>query len=367
MRRHLLILLLLVVPLAGCGKKGPPRPPLPPYPVAAQAAQARQAGDMVELMFHLPAQRRDGRDIEDFRGMKIFRQVAQVSEEGAEPVPTSRRPPVREQEPVKILTGPELADLVPGGTFWLRESVAGALGEHDPHARYRLTYTARYLLKGSGWSPPTRPITLLSGARVPAPSDLRAATRNDGVALAWTSAGDGLVTAIYRRDPGGAFPFQPMNVAPPGQESFTDPTVAVGRTYIYGVRATWQNEPGAPMSDMDAQVEILMEDHFPPAPPEDLQALVRPGGVDLFWLAGSEMDLAGYRVWRLLPEGQWTLLTPDPVSGTSYTDEETWPGQLVTYGVSAVDGSEPPNESPRGAPVTAEVPMAPKAIGEETP
>ncbi|MCZ6599467.1 MAG: fibronectin type III domain-containing protein [Acidobacteria bacterium] len=367
MRRHCLILVLMVAGLAGCGKKGPPRPPLPPFPVEATAAQARQAGDMVELVLTLPAQRRDGRDIEDFRGMKIFRRVARVPEEGTAPVATSRQPPAGEEEPVKDLSDKELADLVPGGTYWLRESVAGALGDHDPDARYRLTYTVRYLLKGGGWSPPTRPVTLQSGPVVPAPSGLRAVTLNAGIQLAWTSAGDGLATAIYRRDPGGAFPFQPMSVAAPGQVSFTDPTVAVGRTYVYGARATRRNEPGAPMSDMAGPVEVFMVDRFPPAPPEDLQALVRPGGVDLFWLAGSEVDLAGYRVWRRLPEGDWTLLTPDPVSGTSFTDEDVRPGEAVVYGVSAVDRSEPPNESPRGAPVTAEVPMAPPVMEEETP
>jgi hypothetical protein len=353
--------------LAGCGKKGPPRPPLPPFPVEAPPAQARQVGDMVELMFSLPAQRRDGRDIESFRGMKIFRRVERVPEEGAPPVSPSPQPPVKDREPVKTLTDLELEDLVPGGTFWLRETVAHALGDDVPDARYRLTYTVRYLLKGGGWSPPTRPVTLLSGAKVPAPGDLRAVTLNEGIQVAWTSAGDGLATAVYRRDPGGEFPFQPMNVVPPGQVTFTDPTVALGRTYIYGARATWQNEPGAPMSDMAGPVEVLMEDHFPPAPPEDLQALVRPGGVDLFWLPGSELDLAGYRVWRRLPAGDWMLLTPDPVSGSSYTDEDVRPGEAVAYGVSAVDRSEPPNESPRGAPVTAEVPMAPPAIPAETP
>jgi predicted small lipoprotein YifL len=366
-RRHFLILILAVGSLTACGKKGPPRPPLPPFPAAAPAAQARQAGDMVELMFTLPVQRLDGRDIQDFRGMKIFRRVARVPEEGAAPVAPSPRPPLAAQEPVRVLSHHELADLVPGGTFWLREPVALALGGQDPDVRYRLTYTASYLLKGSGWSPPTQPVTLLSGAVVPAPTDLRAVTRNEGVQVLWTSAGDGLATAIYRRDPAAAFPFQPMSVVPPGQESFTDPTVGVGRTYIYGARATWQNEPGAPMSDLVGPVEVLMEDHFPPASPQDLQALVRPGGVDLFWLAGEEVDLAGYRVWRRLPAGDWTLLTPDPVSETSFSDEDVRPGEAVAYRVSAVDGSEPPNESARSAPVMAEVPMAPPALPEETP
>ena len=359
MRWRVLILVLLVGGVAGCGKKGPPRPPLPSFPAEPAAGQGRQVGDMLEVMLTLPVQRRDGREIRDFRGMKIYRRVARVPEEGAAPVAVSRSPAAREQDPVKVVSGPELSDLVPGGTFWLRETVASALGDPDPSARYRLTYTARYLLKGGGWSPPTRPVTLLSGAEVPPPEGLRAVTLNEGIEVSWTVAGDGLATAIYRRDPGGEFPFQPMSVVPPGQVSFTDPTVATGRTYLYGVRASWQDEPGAPMSAMAGPVTILMEDHFPPAPPEGLQALARPGGVDLFWLAGHEVDLAGYRVWRRLPAGDWMLLTPVPIAGTSFSDEDVRPGEQVEYGVSAVDQNEPPNESPRGAPVTAELPMAP--------
>ena len=80
------------------------------------------------------------------------------------------------------------------------------------------------------------------------------------------------------------------------------------------------------------------------------------------------MDLAGYRVWwRPLPAGSWTLLTPAPIAGTSFTHDQVRVGEPAEYAVSAVDRNEPPNESPRGIPVTAEAPMAPPPAREEMP
>ena len=77
----------------------------------------------------------------------------------------------------------------------------------------------------------------------------------------------------------------------------------------------------------------------------------------LSWSESDANDLEGYRVYRAEQrDGPFEPLTSELIEVPSFTDQELTPGTSYFYTVIAVDGAEPPNESPRSAVVAAEAP-----------
>lgn len=70
--KHLVILLLLLS-LAACGKKGPVRPLLKSLPAAPRAAEIRQVGGELLLTMELPDRNQDGSPLSDLALIRILR------------------------------------------------------------------------------------------------------------------------------------------------------------------------------------------------------------------------------------------------------------------------------------------------------
>ena len=97
-------------------------------------------------------------------------------------------------------------------------------------------------------------------------------------------------------------------------------------------------------------------DTFAPSVPEGVVAIGVPGGgILLSWSESDASDLEGYRVYRAEQrDGPFEPLTSELIEVPSFTDQELTPGTSYFYTVSAVDGTEPANESPRSEVVAAE-------------
>jgi hypothetical protein len=113
-------------------------------------------------------------------------------------------------------------------------------------------------------------------------------------------------------------------------------------------------------SELSAPVTVIMLDTFPPAIPTGLEAV--PGGatpsdrsIDLSWTPNTDVDLAGYSVYRqeVTSTGQVagpaTRLNPSPIVGPAYRDQTAIPGHRYAYRITAVDATG--NESAPGADV----------------
>ena len=64
--------LLLVVAVAGCGKKGPPLPPLVRIPAAATDIRADRRGQAVDVQFVLPAANTDGSKPANIQRVEVY-------------------------------------------------------------------------------------------------------------------------------------------------------------------------------------------------------------------------------------------------------------------------------------------------------
>jgi fibronectin type 3 domain-containing protein len=85
-------------------------------------------------------------------------------------------------------------------------------------------------------------------------------------------------------------------------------------------------------------------DVFPPAVPTGLAAVATAAdasskaSIDLSWQPGTDIDLAGYAVYRREAEGAWKRISPaQPVAGPAFHDAEVEAGHSYSYAVTAID------------------------------
>ncbi len=189
----------------------------------------------------------------------------------------------------------------------------------------------------------------------PAPPGAPRAEPGDGqVAVSWRAvpaAGPESVPGAYnvfRREKKGDFDATaPLNPKPLAGDSFLDRTAANDKEYCYALTVMFKGKEGVDESPFSPETCAASRDKTPPAAPAGLRVTVREGAVFLSWRDNEESDLAGYRVYRRRgAEEAFALRTASPVISAQFRDQDVSPGQEYFYAVTAVDGADPPNESP---------------------
>lgn len=183
----------------------------------------------------------------------------------------------------------------------------------------------------------------------PAPTGLSAAVRLEGgFQVAWQPNTEGRTSGynVYRST-NASSGFVKINMAPVTATGYADASGSRGATYFYRVTAVdnWGGE-----STPSATVRT---DVTPPAAVQGLTAAPQTDNILLSWTANVDTDLVGYRVLRSdLPDGVYTNLSgAAPMTGTTFTDNQSPGGFTWHYRVVAVDASG--NESePAGVSAT---------------
>jgi hypothetical protein len=209
---------------------------------------------------------------------------------------------------------------------------------------------------------------------LPPPPDLNAGVTAQGIVLSWTNDAPTqappvfhYVYRVYRQQEGAA-QANLVGEVPAGTDhtlTFTDSTIEWEKTYEYQVDAvtviTPEGKPSIEVPGDDSpDVKVFANDIFPPAVPSGLQAAAsgpgQPPFVDLIWAPDSEADLAGYRVYRRVNNGQILKLNSELVKTPAYRDTNVVPGKTYSYSVSAVDIRG--NESARSEEVSETAPQS---------
>jgi fibronectin type 3 domain-containing protein len=88
-------------------------------------------------------------------------------------------------------------------------------------------------------------------------------------------------------------------------------------------------------------VKVFAHDVFPPAVPAELQAVFSGPGqspaIDLVWAPVTDMDLAGYNVYRHEAGGAAVKVNGELVETPAYRDANVATGRKYLYSVAAVD------------------------------
>jgi len=321
----------------GCGKQGPPMPPEPHGPHPPLAVDVRQVGRVTRVGFQVPATRGSKPSQQLIRAELIRVSFPPGQEPPADPDVFRRR-----GENVATLDEDRLTS---GARLWLED--ADFAGLVDDGVGSSLRYGVRVRDRRGRYSPLVLANDVVLISSLPAPRLISAEPTADGIRLIWEPSdvpGD-LTYNLYRLDRPEARPDTPVNAEPLTVSEYLDENATVGQRYTYVVRVVL--EPGRPYreGESSAPLEVLTEDRFAPAPPRGLVTVQEGLAVRLFWDPNRERDLAGYRVFRKIEDGEWERIGPAVVSNALHLDADIDVGQRLAYRITAIDRGDPPNES----------------------
>jgi hypothetical protein len=127
---------------------------------------------------------------------------------------------------------------------------------------------------------------------------------------------------------------------------YLDQTLEWEKTYFYyGTVVSVVGEPAKPTAEVEGEntleVKVFAHDVFPPSVPGGLQAVFSGPGqktfIDLVWAPVTDVDLAGYNVYRH-EEGEAPVkVNAELAKAPAYRDANVVSGKHYLYSVSAVD------------------------------
>lgn len=287
--------------LAGCGYIGDPQPPALNIPLPIMDLQAEQVGGKIKLRFTIPDLTTEQLPVTD---------VTVDLRGGDQPIPVAARAPGVVEAEAPVAAG------------WVGQEIAFLVRLQNTKGRY------------SAWS---NQVVRRVAAPVATPAAFTAKPVMNGMALAWTGAGE---TWLVFRD--GA------QVASVTKAEYLDAAVEVGKSYRYQVQASVKTGEGVAVSERTTEMAVTHADTFPPAQLLGLNVIASTNANELSWERSTEADLKHYRVWR---DG---VLLADAVEIPAYTDRTVESGKKYSYAVSAVDAYG--NESPKSQPVEITTP-----------
>jgi hypothetical protein len=307
--------ILAAIMLAGCGYVGDPMPPYANIPAPISDLTVIQQGAHLIAHFTLPDKTTEGM-------------------------------PAKSPEP-------ELRIGIGSGNEWLQNARAvpdetskdGAVRYEIPSADWtgkNVTLGARTSIrprKPSNWS---NFVTVQVVDPPPAPMLAEPEATAKGIRVVWDGpSGD---FRVFRRAPDDKSFTDVANVS---QNNWTDPEAEYGTPYVYMVQRVVKLEGNREaLSDPSAERTITAKDTFAPEPPAGFQASATPNSIELAWEGNSEPDLAGYRVYRAAPGGDFEKVAETPPI-PHYSDATAERGKSYRYAVTAFDRAG--NESARSA------------------
>jgi predicted phage tail protein/predicted small lipoprotein YifL len=375
-RAALALALLVALPLAACGRRGPPVPPETRLPAAVQDLTVNVLGEGVTLTWTLPRIRVDRSPIKELGRTEVYRRLETGAREPVRPAVLSfgglfggpaelvgfdRVANIPITDPSKPAPEKPPAEKGPAEVVGSRVTYTDAQGLGFGR---RYTYVVVAVDAQGRPSPPSNRVTIALTAPPEPPTAVQAQAGDRQVRLSWTAPArreDGspvegpVFYNVFRGAAPDARPARPVNPEPVDSPSYVDLGLQNDATYYYTVRAL--GGPAGPTSRVSEQIAARPEDATPPAQPRGLVAVVAGATIRLAWEAVPDADVAGYRVYRSTTAGRGhQAITPALVSSTTFADTDVRRGQTYYYTVTAVDRARRANESVPSGEASATLP-----------
>ena len=330
--------------LTACATIGPPLPPSLDLPKAPLDLRAVRKGDRVTLTWTVPSMTTDRQRARSFGATRVCRGIGELVQcgpgVGDVPVPGAV---------VGRTSGQKIS-----GTF--TDVWGGAMVGEDMSGF--VTYAVEVKNADGRSAGLSNQVRVAMVPTLPPFSNLAAETTARGIRLSWAVLpSNGRAPAfhcllrIYRRTEGGttdkiADLSLPNCVGEDLPDSFLDQTFEWEKAYFYYANVvSIVSEASKPAAEVEGEntpeVKVFAHDVFPPAVPAGLQAVFSGPGqkafIDLVWAPVTDIDLAGYSVYRHEEGTAPVKVNAELVKAPAYRDGDVVSGKHYLYSVSAVD------------------------------
>lgn len=370
------VLLALVV-LPACGKKGPPLPPLHIVPDAVTEVSARRLGNEVRIRFLLPTKNLNGPAPVNLDRIEIYAATVapgavtppnrdllsskfvvgkipakQPAQEGKPQPPDDARPGPGDvatfvEELTEANMTPQFTTMPEPVAAPAQEAPAAATAAPAPPPVAMRLYVIRGIARNGRPGQPAARIQIPLVSPPSRPTAVKADFSADAFSLSWlppvVEGADAKTPLfnVYGQDAAA-----PLNPAPLDSPAFVRAGIEFGKEECFVVRSVVRFGAVTVESAATEPVCATPKDIFPPADPTGLSAVAVEGSINLIWDANTDADLAGYLVLRgEAPGDTLQAITPAPITETTFRDTRVTPGVRYVYAIVAVDRAMPPNMS----------------------
>ena len=340
----------------GCGTPGPPQPPSLNLAKPVADLKATRTGDQITLSWTVPTETTDGATFRHRGETKICRAINQpLIDQAAQCNAVAALPTPPKQQTANAVTP------VPEASSGSNDYATFALAIDNDRGRNAGLSNQVHVPTGSVSKLNGIPTSQLTPDAVLVTANVT--RQNEGLTQALelrrTEKNAPKETTVARR----------IIELPPAEAAnveLRDENFVWEKTYVYRVLIVGSEElPNNNTITFDGAttppIEVFAHDVFPPAVPTQVQAAFsgqltgQPPSIDLTWNPVMDRDLAGYFVYRRLPnESAVSKLNQQPLAAPAYSDKAVQPGKTYAYSVSAID--ERGNESKRSEEASEQVP-----------
>jgi fibronectin type 3 domain-containing protein len=328
----LILLIILMLLMGACGKKGPPIPweTVVPKRIVDLEAIPRDGGLFLE--WTSPKENTDKSPLTNLAKIQILRSEGILI--NGECRGCGEKPQVIYERKVEVkeeMAGKKI-------TVFFDNLEAGKVYVYQVISINRRGYP----------SSPSNPVTVYWEPPPQPPGMVRGEQGDRGVDLYWEPVEGATGYNVYRRMEGeNEFPFNPLNREPLKLTQYTDLGVQNNIKYIYSVRAVKRVVKADIEGKGSPGIAVTPVKLTPPSAPAGLLAIPLKEGIELDWTKNPEPDILGYNVYRRRPgEKDFKKLNEIPLEKETYLDTHVELKQDYEYAVTAVDNSPRRNESP---------------------
>jgi hypothetical protein len=329
---------------AGCAKIGEPQPPRVHVPKPAVDLAVHQLSDLIVLMVAKPSLNTDGSAATTLASVDVFRLNENMSPSvSVDPIPEEQY--AKRAERILSIPSSGFSTYLRGDSFVIQDKLD--LADRSTIYSYAYRYAVLFINKKNQTAGFSNQVLITPVAIPPPPSGLSARVAENLIRLEWVEPAENMDKStppriagykVYRAEGSGEFGAAPIHPDLVQKSSFEDRNFQFDKLYRYRIKTVGSaRNPYA--ESLDSQIlTVEARDVFPPAPPENFNAIREGNAIILLWAPSSSPDVAGYRIYRQDKKAATRhLIQKDLIAVLNYRDSPVESGQQFEYEIRAVD------------------------------